>query len=138
MKNLLTFSFYTVFLLMAWVTPCAWAAADDSIPIIHGERPPIDLLKVPADAYEKGVINIKFKNEFSGHLDTTPIVRAADGTVQFGLPAVDNLNRTHHAKNYRMLFSRKNDLKEFNSRHRSWGLHLWHTLELDSSADINK
>ena len=138
MKNLLTFSFYTVFLLMAWVTPCAWAAADDSIPIIHGERPPIDLLKVPADAYEKGVINIKFKNEFSGHLDTTPIVRAADGTVQFGLPAVDNLNRTHHAKNYRMLFSRKNDLKEFNSRHRSWGLHLWHTLELDSSADIKQ
>jgi len=37
-----------------------------------------------------------------------------------------------------MLFSRKNDLKEFNSRHRSWGLHLWHTLELDSSADIKQ
>lgn len=116
----------------------AAGAADDSIPVVRGERPPIDLSTVPAEAYEKGIIHIKFRREMTKHLDTTPIVHAADGSVQFGLAGVDNLNRTYHAKKSRLLFSGKNDLKEFSARHRSWGFHLWHKLELDSNADIKK
>ena len=142
MKRLLTFSFFHTaviagFFLIALGTPGA-AAAEESIAVIRGERPPIDLSKVPANAYEKGIIHIKFRQELTGYLDTTPIARAADGTVQFGLPAVDNVNRTHHVKKFRLLFSRKNDRNEFSTRRRSWGLHLWHTLELDSSADIKQ
>lgn len=116
----------------------ATGAANDSIPIIRGERPPIDLSKVPAGAFERGIIHIKFKKEMAEHLDTTPVFRATDGSIQFGIAGVDNLNRIYHAKKTKLLFTGKNDRKEFSNKHRSWGFHLWHTLELDSSADIKK
>ncbi len=143
MKRLFKLSFshsaiIAVFLFIFLAILGAMPAAGDFTSVIRGERPPVDLSKVPVDAYEKGIIHIKFKPEMSGHLDTTPIVHAADGTIQFGLPDIDKLNRTYHAKNFRLLFNRKNDRNEFSTRHRSWGFHLWHRLELDSSADIAK
>jgi hypothetical protein len=113
-------------------------AAGDSIPVIRGERPPIDLSNVPADAFENRTIHIKFKQGTTEHFDKNPVGRAADGSVQFGFADVDNLNRVHHAKKSKLLFSGKNDRTEFSNRHRSWGFHLWHTLELDSSVDIKK
>jgi subtilisin family serine protease len=135
------FSFSAViagFLLFVAGTTHAVIADEDSITVIRGERPPIDLSKVSAGAFEKGIIHIKFHKELTGHFDTNPVAVATDGSVQFGLEGVDKLNRTYHASKSRLLFSGRNDPREFTARHRSWGFHLWHTLELDSSADIKK
>jgi subtilisin family serine protease len=125
-------------LLLAAGTIRTANADEDSVWVVRGERPPIDLSKVPANAFEKGIIHIKFKQEMTGHLDATPLTHDADGSVRFGLAGVDNLNRTHHARKSRLLFSENNDRRGFTARHRLWGFHLWHTLELDSSADIRK
>jgi subtilisin family serine protease len=111
---------------------------DDAASVSFGERPPIDLASVPDSAFVKGVIHIKFKAGTTAHFDKTPVGLAADGSVQFGLPAVDKLNSRHGIRKSRLQFSRKNDRAEFSRRHRAWGFHLWHTLELPAGADIRK
>lgn len=126
-----------VFLAMG-AGPFFAANAQDSTAVVRGERPAIDLAKVPADAFVKGVIHVKFRQDMTDYFDKTPLGHAPDGSLRFGIAGADSLNHRYHAKRSRLLFGRNNDLAEFSRRHRSWGLHLWHTVEVDSSADIKE
>lgn len=138
MKHKRPFSIYgfLIVISLAVLFNAAAQTGADSVPVIRGERPPIDLSTVPNDAFEKGVIHIKFKKEMAGHLDSVPVTGAADGTRQFGIAAVDHLNRLFHVTKIKFTLTGRNDRMEFTRKHRAWGFHLWHTMEIDSAADI--
>jgi hypothetical protein len=113
-------------------------SAGDFTNIRLGERPYIDVAKVPREAMIPGVINVKFRPAMTGHLDATPMTHGTDGSIRFGIPLFDTLNRKFRVKKSGLVFSRKNSRVDFSKRHRSWGLHLWHTLEADTAADVRQ
>ncbi|MCD4682644.1 MAG: hypothetical protein K8R86_05105, partial [Bacteroidales bacterium] len=39
----------------------------------RGERPPIDIMAAPEDAYEKGILKIKLDESFTNQLDNNPV-----------------------------------------------------------------
>ena len=99
------------------------------------ERPFIDISKVPDNAFVKGVISVKFKPSLKEHLEKNPVSKTAEGIVKFGLPSIDNLNRKYKVKKSKLMFSTKNSHAEFTKKHRAWGFHLWHKMELDAKED---
>jgi len=101
-----------------------------------GERPFIDIYEVPDEAIEQGLIRIKFNPEFTGHLDTHLIGRDEDGTVHFGVPVIDELNRTYEVYKTVKLFDSPALKKEYEWQHRQWGFHLWYELHFDSKENI--
>jgi hypothetical protein len=125
-------------LLLLLIFPNALSAQNNNLyyEVIRGERPPIDLTKVPYDAFEKGIVNIKFKSAVSKHLDATPVTLGSDKIVRFGLSSVDVLNVKYKTKKSSLLFSTKNSRKEFSQKYRAWGFDRWYKLEVDESADI--
>lgn len=58
---------------------------------VKGERPPIDLSIVSEDAFEPGVVLIKFHEEYSSRLETNPPGILAAGEVRFFISALDEL-----------------------------------------------
>ena len=105
-------------------------------PVKRGERPPIDLSNVPEDAYEKGVIRIKFNETAERTLSENEMSRTGEGTITFGVPAVDALNQTYGVFNARKSFDSPALNNRYTERHRKWGFHLWYDLTVDESADI--
>lgn len=111
-------------------------ALNENIRVIRGERPPIDLQTVPSDAYEPGVMLIKFKPEYAGFLEQNPAVQLTNGGVRFNLAAVDNLNDLFAAQSVKQEFRHEAFNNTFTARHKAWGFDLWYRLTFDSKSDI--
>ena len=101
--------------------------------VVHGERPSIDLSKIPADAFEKGKINIKFKSLAASFLQKQ--VSRDHGIVRFGNKNIDELNHRFEVKETKRVFENIFTDKKFDSRHRAAGLQLWY--EVDVAANVN-
>jgi subtilisin family serine protease len=108
--------------------------------IKRGERPPIELSKVPPEAYEPGKLKIKVHQQVFETLGNKRIAAGASGYVETGIEALDELNRSLEVSEYKPLFS---SLYETNAkalqneaRHQAWGLHLWFELTVDAKTDI--
>ncbi|MDO8899160.1 MAG: S8 family serine peptidase, partial [Bacteroidales bacterium] len=96
--------------------------------VIRGERPPIDLSKVPADAFEKDRILIKFKpNE-----DKTLESQGKSIAGLLGIPMVDALNLQYNVKASNRFFQQFVLGNKYTERHKAWGLHLWYEIVADS------
>jgi subtilisin family serine protease len=102
--------------------------------VIRGERPSIDLNKIPADAYEKGKLNIKFKPAAAAFLLAIP--NKNNGVVAFGNAIVDALNRKFAVKEAKRVFEITLQDKQYEARHIAWGFHLWYELEVPDSINI--
>src|ERR1700704_3176636 len=102
--------------------------------IIRGERPFIDLHKIPADAYQKGKLNIKFKPAAASFLSATPA--ANNGIVVFGNTMIDALNQKFAVKNAKRIFEVTLQDKQYEARHAAWGFHLWYQLDIPDSINI--
>ncbi len=102
--------------------------------VVRGERPPIDLGSVPEDAYEKGVIRIKFDEGID--VSTLGVNITAEGFVSFGFPAVDALHHLYAVSEARMTFGSPAIAGKYAERHRSWGLYHWYDLYVDENTDI--
>ncbi len=101
----------------------------------RGERPFIDLDKLPADAYEKGKLSIRFRANDSSFLLENP-GRTTSGIIRFGNNAVDRLNTKFAVKDARRIFEQALADKQYESRHKAWGLHLWYELDLPDSINV--
>jgi PKD repeat protein len=108
--------------------------------LVRGERPPIDLNKVPDDAFEKGKIKIKIAPELEGNLPFDVLKAENNGCVATGNRMLDALNTKYNVKSYKPLFM---DLYATGSkssqsveRHRAWGFQRWFVLEIDRNADV--
>lgn len=109
--------------------------AQQTYKVVRGERPPIDLDALPANAYHKGVLKIKLQESFTRQLDETP-VKLANSTVVFGIPSIDNINREFGVNNFEKTFSSPAFKAEHAERHRAWGFHLWYYLYFDENVDV--
>lgn len=104
----------------------------------RGERPEIDITKIPDEAMIEGTIQLKFKTEYTHYLDDNPYQYDADGIVVFGLEALDRLNRQFEVNSVERMFDSPALDDKFSQRHRSWGFHLWYQIYFDSDEDIRQ
>ncbi|WP_296296452.1 subtilase family N-terminal domain-containing protein [Lentimicrobium sp.] len=104
--------------------------------VIRGERPPIDIMSVPDDAMEQGIIRIKFSRSAEALLDNHLPSTDPRGIVQFGLPGTDQLNRQFGVTEVRKTFAAAMQNTRFADRHRAWGFHLWYDLIVSESTDL--
>ncbi len=103
-----------------------------------GERPVIDLSEVNESAYDKGIIKIKLKPEYTKHLDNVKISFDDKGNLVFGIDEIDKLNKKFKAQKFESVFGSSSLKNNFTDRHKLWGFHLWYRLEFDKNADIKK
>lgn len=129
---------YIVLLVAVLMIAPQKASFADSSPFLvqRGERPPINLSAVPADAWEAGMIKIKFNPAYSAHLDANQVVLSDNGVVLFNLPAVDQLNQLYEVRGAKQHFLSEAFSNSFTERHRAWGFHLWYMLRVDEDTDI--
>jgi subtilisin family serine protease len=104
--------------------------------IKRGERPPIDIMSVPDDAMEQGIIRIKFSRSAEALLDNHLPSTDPRGIVQFGLPGTDQLNRQFGVTEVRKTFAAAMQNTRFADRHRAWGFHLWYDLIVSERTDL--
>ncbi|MBK7030468.1 MAG: S8 family serine peptidase [Bacteroidales bacterium] len=104
--------------------------------VIRGERPPIDILTVPDEALEKGIIRIKFNRSQEMFLDQTSPSAGPGGIIQFGIPAIDQLNVQFGVTAVQKSFNAALQNTKFTERHRQWGFHLWYDLIVPEGVDV--
>ncbi len=103
--------------------------------VVKGKRPPVNLNKVPKDAYYPGILKIKFSPEMSAVLEKNGIRKTADGIIQFGIKPVDNLMLKYKIKQADPVFKLPGNAK-FSEKHKAWGFDRWYRLTVDPNADI--
>jgi subtilisin family serine protease len=143
MKKLIN-AFYTYQLISFFFTAllafnCLYAYSADhsgNYEVFNGERPPINLQSIPDEAFQNGIIKVKFTDAFSRHLDINPPTTSPSGIVLFNLPSVDELNIKYDVRDAKPHFSLSSFVQSFAERHKVWGLHLWYELRFDESTDI--
>ena len=139
MYNLFMMSNYrTVFI---WLVFCLFSVSfshADPFPyeVQRGERPPIRYEEIEPDAFESGVLLLKFTPEMTRHLDRNPVSVDKDGIVSFRLDDVDRLNARYGVKGAVQHFISPALKNSFSERHKAWGFHLWYRLEMDDRTDI--
>ncbi|HHN48033.1 MAG TPA: hypothetical protein ENN08_03755, partial [Bacteroidales bacterium] len=101
-------------------------ASTESFRVERGERPPIDLQTMPSDAYEAGVLLIRFKPEFTEHLENNPAVQLDNGAIRFNIATVDNLKDLFGAQSVKQEFLSGAFNYAFTARHKAWGFHPWY------------
>ena len=107
--------------------------------VVKGERPPIDLKKVPADAYEHDRILIKFKPDQSKALEKARESQGKSHIGLLGIPMVDTLNLQYNVKASNRFFQQNVLGNIYADRHKAWGFHLWYELVADSDdVDIKE
>ncbi len=104
--------------------------------VVRGERPPIDYNRVTSDAWEKGVLLIRFHRHAESHLDAYPPQAGREGIIQFGLPEIDALNEHHGVREVSQYFRSPALRNTFTERHKAWGFHLWYKLKVDEQTEI--
>lgn len=102
----------------------------------RGERPPIDLSSVRADAYEKGVIRIKLHEDLTRWMEEHGVVTGKEGVIAFGVPSLDALHEAFRVREARQTFNSKALKNRYTDRHRIWGFHLWYDIYVDQGTDI--
>ena len=104
--------------------------------IIRGERPPINYEKLDDEAWEKGVLLIKFIPEKTRHLEENPATLNREGFVTFAIEEVDRLAALYGVSDARQHFLSPALNNTFTERHKAWGFHLWYKLQLDERSSI--
>ncbi len=115
--------------------PHSLAHASDT-QVKRGERPPIKLYEVPVDAYEPGVVRIKFAEDHTSFLDNNTAARSEKNIMHFGLERVDELNDEFGVADINPTFASRSFQSRHLERHRRWGFHLWFDLYVDESEDV--
>ncbi len=109
--------------------------------VIRITEPPIDLDKVPENAYEKGVLRIKLMPYMDKSFDRRYFHAGNKGYVETGVKSFDEINKAIGAQKYTRIFDALYDTPgsasvKYRERHRAWGFHLWYKIEVCEKADI--
>jgi subtilisin family serine protease len=111
-------------------------AVYEQFKVIRGERPPIDLNVVPVDAFEQGVVVIKFHEDYSTQLEMNPPHSISIGEIRFSIAAFDELIDRFRVTDAIQHFSPAVFSNGFSEKHKAWGFHLWYRLSFPESEDI--
>ncbi len=123
-------------LLFQLIQPLNTRAAVPDGTVIRGERPPINISTVPDEAIEQGIIRVKFSKSLEAVIDNMLLSKNPDGTVKFGIKAIDELNQQFGVYEVRRTFEPALQNTKFTDRHRAWGFHLWYDLLIPAGTDI--
>lgn len=104
--------------------------------VVRGERPPVNLNALSAEAYEPGVLLIKFSEGVFSPLDRATVKTNAEGIVQLSMPEIDALNVHYGATKAEQSFLSPAFNHTFTERHKAWGFNRWYRLEFDAGADV--
>ncbi|MDY0344424.1 MAG: GEVED domain-containing protein, partial [Lentimicrobium sp.] len=113
-------------------------AANDPLSgnVIKGERPAINISTIPDQAFEQGIIRIKFSKAMENQLDNAVISTSPDGIARFGIAAIDQLNQQYGVIQVKKTFDVVLQNTQFNDRHRLWEFHLWYDLIIPAGTNI--
>ncbi|TVQ88679.1 MAG: T9SS C-terminal target domain-containing protein [Bacteroidetes bacterium] len=125
-----------LYLLIFLFTTGSFVSGNNDYRVIRGERPPIHYERIDADAWEKGVLVIKFNRIVEDHLESNTFFTDKDGIIRFNLESIDRLNEQYEVRAAQQHFRNPALRNTFTDRHRAWGFHLWYRLELDEDVDI--
>ncbi len=131
-RNVLNIAILTF--ILSW--PLSGSSAKPDGAVIRGERPPVDILSVPQEAIEQGIIRIKFSAALENLLDHGLISSNPDGSVRFGISGVDQLNQQFGVVGVKKTFDAALQNTKSAERHRQWGFHLWYDLLVPAGTDI--
>ncbi|MBL7904243.1 MAG: S8 family serine peptidase [Bacteroidales bacterium] len=131
-RNVLNIAILTF--LLSW--PLSGSSAKPDGTVVRGERPPVDILSVPQEAIEQGIIRIKFSAALENLLDHGLISSDPDGSVRFGISGVDQLNQQFGVVGVKKTFDAALQNTKYAERHRQWGFHLWYDLLVPAGTDI--
>ena len=131
------------------------------LPVMHkGERPPINIDKVPSTAFSPNEIHVKFLPQYRNNCKQ--VAGNPSGNSLFNIPAVDSLNKLYQIKSVKTLFheglgynniqSERNAKQLLQSidlakalqgeallkKHQSWGFDLWFELDFSTDVDVKK
>ncbi|MFP4555504.1 MAG: GEVED domain-containing protein [Bacteroidales bacterium] len=127
-------------LLFALIT--TWTFAQNGHNVVKGERPEIDLSKVPTDAYEPGKLQVKFAVSMEKSIPKTLTKAEKNAFVVTGIKSVDALNQKAGAIQYKPLlhglYEKSSKSAQYRERHKAWGFHLWFEIEVDEKANIKE
>ncbi|MCB5224335.1 MAG: S8 family serine peptidase [Candidatus Cloacimonadaceae bacterium] len=99
-----------------------------------GERPFIDIYKMPDAAMKTGHIRVKLSES---HSSLAQSFSFQNGTLpRFGIEALDALNDEYNVTSITPVFGDFKLNKKWGWRHVEWGFHLWFQLEFKSETDI--
>ena len=116
--------------------------AQGTYKVQRGERPAIDLEKVPTDAYEPGVLKIKIAEGLEKSIPATTFSITNKGYVETGVKSIDNVNAKFGATEYKPLlynlYSAKSSSNQYKERHAAWGFNRWFIVQIDSKADVKE
>jgi len=109
--------------------------------VVRGIRPPIDLNKVPKDAYEDGKVHVRFKIGAKSFLPVeTRLVASEKGYVESGHPAMDLLSKNYGIESFTPLlyglYEKSPESEKYASRYEAWGIDLWYELRFDEKSDV--
>lgn len=122
--------FVCTFLLHGFV------AQGQNFKIVRGERPAIDLSKVPVDAYEHGVLKIKLTREAISLINEDSFDGVLANSVNFGIESIDALGREFGVRRIEAQFGSTALKNSYSERHHAWGFHQWFKLYVNESVDI--
>ena len=131
------------------------------LPVMHkGERPLINIDKVPSTAFSSDKIHVKFLPQYRNNCKQ--VAGNPSGNSLFNIPAVDSLNKLYQIKSVKTLFheglgynniqSERNAKQLLQSidlakalqgeallkKHQSWGFDLWFELDFPTDVDVKK
>jgi hypothetical protein len=127
---------FSLALAVLFLTGLTFQSEAQNLLPIKGERPPIDLSMVPEDAFEPGVVLIKFHEEYSSRLETNPPGIFAAGEVRFFISTLDDLIERYSVNDVVQHFSSPAFRNGFTDRHKAWGFHLWYKLRFDGPVNL--
>ena len=110
--------------------------------VVKGERPQIDLDKVPNSAFETGKIQIKLNpNRCKAIIDDIQYA-GEKGYVEFSIVSLNKLNQQYKAFKYTPflsgLYEHSPAMAKNREKHQAWGFHLWFEVEIDTRADVKE
>lgn len=110
--------------------------------VARGERPVIDLNKVPSDAYESGRIWVKLAPEMENLMPDNRIYQSSSKGVALstGITNIDKVNTKYgiekiKPKQYGFYEISPASVK-YRERHKAWGFHLWMEVYLPEGTDV--
>ena len=129
---------YFYFIALCFIFGFHALSAQTSYKVGLGERPFIDLKKVPESAYEPGRFLIKIKPEYASAINATPVMDADGGGIHFGLTSLDALNQQIGVQKTKQYFYSPAFNNTFTERHQAWGLHLWYVMNYYSRISVKE
>ena len=109
--------------------------AQDKWEIKRGERPEINLERIPEDSYYSNRIRIKINQDFQRMLKENPQTND-EGIILIGLEVIDILSSKFNVQDIKKTFGSIALNNKYEERHRAWGFHLWYEIEFKEEQNI--